>query len=236
MREQCEWQPILFVAKRLRHGLEQNLVAPVCFDALPKAIRFLLQTKLRGPLKNAADAFCRQISQGGNTATGMRQRHQSGRGIAQGGEVELDLGNIAVITGPGKEFHSASFKKDVENRVIERWIGSVAVQLPIAIEQIDFNRAVQDGPTCYPDSSVLKVGACLVIPKTKLYDFDRLADQRLEFATKFTREPTCLQFELVRSFRQREQRSLAHTGVFLPHLGIAVDRMHAAGSFTLLVK
>ena len=95
---------------------------------------------------------------------------------------------------------------------------------------------MQDGPTCYPDSSVLKVGACLVIPKTKLYDFDRLADQRLEFATKFTREPTCLQFELVRSFRQREQRSLAHTGVFLPHLGIAVDRMHAAGSFTLLVK
>src|SRR5689334_702958 len=50
LRKQSEWQPILFVAKRLRHSLEQNLVSPVCFDALPKAIRFLLQTKLCGPL------------------------------------------------------------------------------------------------------------------------------------------------------------------------------------------
>ena len=80
----------------------------------------------------------------------------------------------------------------------------MAVQFPIAIEQIDFDRTVQHGPTCYPDSSVLKVGTGLVIPKTKLYDFDRLAGQRLEFATKFTREPACLQFELVWSFRQRE--------------------------------
>jgi hypothetical protein len=116
----------------------------------------------------------------------------------------LNLRNVAVSTGTSKEFHSASFEKDVENGVIEGWIGSMAVQFPIAIEQIDFDRTVQHRPTCYPDSCVLKVGTGLVIPKTKLYDFDRLAGQRLEFATKFTREPACLQFELVWSFRQRE--------------------------------
>jgi hypothetical protein len=145
--EQCERQPILFVAKRLRYGLEQDLVASMRFDALPKAIRLLLQTKLRGPLKNAGDAFCRQISQRGNAATSMRQRHNSGRGIAQGTEIELNLGNVAVRNGASKEFHSASFEKDVENRVIERRIGSMAVQFPIAIEQIDFDRAMQDGPS-----------------------------------------------------------------------------------------
>ena len=148
----------------------------------------------------------------------------------------MNLGNVAVSTGASKEFHSASFEKDVENGVIERWIGSMAVQFPIAIEQIDFNRTAQDRAASYPDSSVLKVRAGLVIPKTKLYDFDRLAGQRLEFATKFTREPTCLQFELVGSFGQREQRSLAHTGTFLPHLDVAINRMHAAGCFSLLVK
>ena len=58
----------------------------------------------------------------------------------------MNLRDVAVITGASKEFHFASFEKDVENRVIERRIGSVAVQFPIAIEQIDFDRAVQDGP------------------------------------------------------------------------------------------
>jgi hypothetical protein len=176
--------------------------------------------------------FCRQISQRGNTATGMRQRHLSGRGIAQGSEIKSDLGNIAVTTGSGKEFHSTSFEKDVENRVIECRIGSMAVQFPVAIEQIDFNRTVQNGPTSNPDSSVLKIGAGLVIPNTKLYDFDRVSGQRLEFATKFTREPTCLQLELVRSFRQPEQRSLGHTGAFWPHLDVAIDRMHAGSVVT----
>src|SRR5205085_11598633 len=36
LREQCERQPILFIAKRLCYYLEQNLVAPMGFDALPK--------------------------------------------------------------------------------------------------------------------------------------------------------------------------------------------------------
>src|SRR5438874_3237509 len=57
LREQCEWQPILFVAKRLRYCLEQDLLAPMCFDALAKAIRFLSQTKLRGSFENTGDAF-----------------------------------------------------------------------------------------------------------------------------------------------------------------------------------
>ena len=105
----------------------------------------------------------------------MRQRYQSDCGIAQGSEIELNLGNVAVAIGASKEFHSASFEKDVENRVVERRIDGMAVQFPIAIQQIDFDRTMLYGPTCYSDSSVLEVGAGLVIPKTKLYDFDRFA-------------------------------------------------------------
>jgi hypothetical protein len=89
------------------------------------------------------------------------------------------------------------FEKNMQNGVVERWVGSMAVQFPITIEQIDFDGAVQDRTICDSDGGVLKIGAGLAIPKTELHDLDWFSSEDLEFSAKFTSEPTGLQFELV---------------------------------------
>ena len=48
----------------------------------------------------------------------------------------------------------------------------MAVHFPIAIEQIDFDRAAQDPTAGYPDGGVLEIRAGLAIPKTELEDLN----------------------------------------------------------------
>src|SRR5882724_8512103 len=99
----------------------------------------------------------------------------------------------------------------------------MAVQFPVAIEQIDFDRTAQDWPAGDSNGGILKIGTGLAIPKTELNDLNRFANGRLEFSAKFTGEPPRLQFELVRNLRCGEQRSFTHPSGFLPYLCIAID-------------
>ncbi len=98
----------------------------------------------------------------------------------------------------------------------------MAVRFPIAIEQIDFDRAAQDWPAGESNGGILKIGTGPAIPKTKLNDLNQFSNKRLEFSAKFTSEPARLQFELVRNLGCREQRSFAHPSGLLPYLCIAI--------------
>jgi hypothetical protein len=115
----------------------------------------------------------------------------------------------------------------VQSDVVERWVGSMAMQFPVAIEQIDFDGTAQGRAISDADDGVLKIGAGLAIPDTKLDDLDRFSSERLEFSAKFTSEPARLQLELVWNLGKRDQWSLAHARRLAPHLGVAIDPMHS---------
>jgi hypothetical protein len=148
-------------------------------------------------LQDVRDPFCLQVSQWRNTTTSVSKRHYPGRDISERGEIELDLGHVPMSAGAGKKFDTTSFEKNVQRGVIECWVGCMAVQFPVAIEQIDFDGAAQGGAISDADDSVVKIGAGLAIPKTKLDDFDRFSSERSEFSAKFTSEPARLQLELI---------------------------------------
>src|SRR5947209_9206843 len=157
----------------------------------------------------------------------MSKRHDAGRDISERGEIELDLGHVPMSAGAGKKFDATSFEKNMQSGVIECWVGCMAMQFPVAIEQIDFNGAAQGGAVSDTDDSVLKIGAGLVIPKTKLDDFNRFPGERSEFSAKFTSEPARLQLELIWNLGQQDQLSFANARGLFPHLGVAIDRMHS---------
>src|SRR5437016_1537499 len=127
----------------------------------------------------------------------MSKRHYPGRDISQRSEIELDLGHVSMSAGASKKFDTASFEKNVQNGVIECRVGRMAMQFPIAIEQIDFDSAARGGAIPDADGSVLKIGASLAVPKTKLDNFHRFSSERAEFSAKFTSEPARLQLELI---------------------------------------
>src|SRR5437016_8341072 len=118
----------------------------------------------------------------------------------------------------GKKFDATSFEKDVQNGVIECWVGSMAMQLPVAIEQIDFDGTAQGRAISDADDGVLKIGTGLAIPKTKLDDLDRFSNERLEFSAKFTSEPARLQLELIWNLGKCDQCSLSYASALLPYL------------------
>jgi hypothetical protein len=73
----------------------------------------------------------------------------------------------------------------------------MAMQFPVAIEQIDFDGAAQRGGISDADCCILKIGPGLAIPKTKLDDLDRFSRESSEFSAKFTGEPARLELELI---------------------------------------
>src|SRR2546423_1159071 len=127
----------------------------------------------------------------------MSKWYCPGRDVSERGEIELDLGHIPMSGGAGKKFDTTSFDKDVQNGVIECWVGCMAMQFPVAIEQIDFDGAAQGRAISDADDSVLKIGAGLAIPKTKLDDLNRFSSEGSKFPAKFTSEPARLQLELI---------------------------------------
>src|SRR5207248_9990544 len=98
----------------------------------------------------------------------------------------------------------------------------MAVQFPIAIEQIDFDRAAQDWPAGEANGGILKIGTGLAIPKTKLNDVNQFSNKRLELSAKFTSERARLQYQLVRNLRCSKQRSFADQNGMVAYLYIAI--------------
>src|SRR5207244_5606407 len=121
------------------------------------------------------------------------KRHYPGGDISECGEVELNLRHVPISAGAGKKFDATSFEKNMQNGVIECWVGSMAMQFPVAIEQIDFDGAAHRGAISDADAGVLKIGAGLAIPKTKLDDLDRFSGECSEFAANCTSEPARLE-------------------------------------------
>src|SRR6476646_12165108 len=114
-------------------------------------------------LQDLRDPFCLQVSQWRNTTTSVSKRHYPGREISERGEIELDLGHVPISAGAGKKFDATSFGKNVQGGVIECWVGCMAMQFPVAIEQIDFDSAARAWTISDADDGVLKIGAGLAI-------------------------------------------------------------------------
>src|SRR5207302_1848027 len=103
------------------------------------------------------------------------------------------------------------FDEHVQNGLIERGIGRVAVQLPVAINQIDLDRAAQRFASIYANRGIRKIGSSFAIPSAELNDVDLVTGRAGEILSKLAGEPARLQLELVRHAKRKKKCAVMHT-------------------------
>ena len=173
-------------------------------NALPQTIRFTAQSELRRGFKHARHARGLQISQRSNASAGMGNWQISRIGISKRAEIDLNLWNVAMRTGAREELRAAALGEKVKDGTIKSGVDTVAVQFPVPINQINLDRAANDGSIFDSDSCILEIGSGFAIPKAELNDFGSFAGRRLKFSTKLAGKPACLKFKLARNSRQRD--------------------------------
>ena len=103
--------------------------------------------------------------------------------------------------------------ENVENGTVESRVNTVPMQFPVPINQINLDRAADDGPIFDSDGCILEIGSGFAIPEAKLNDFGLLAGCRLKFSAEFTGKPPCLEFKFSWDSGQRDQRPLANVRI-----------------------
>ena len=210
LREQSEWQPVLFVAERVGDRLVNGFVAIVCSDESPQTFGFTPEAELRGGIEDAYDFGRFEVCQWRDAAARMRQRNEARRKLRKRVEIELDLGHIAIGTGAREEFRAAAFEKEVQNRFIERRISGVPVQFPIPVGEIELDSAAHNRAIRHAQRDVVKIRTGFAIPNTELNDLNFVPGERVEFSAEFSCEPAGLQLEFAWLLGDCEQRPLAH--------------------------
>src|SRR5207245_10601798 len=124
--------------------------------------------------------------------------------------IDPDLLNIAIRARPREKFAIALFDEDVKNRFFESWVRRVAMQFPIAIDQIDFDAAQNRLTSVDADRRIGEIWACLTIPTSELNDVDVVASRGNETASEITGEPARLELELVRCAERQKERAIVH--------------------------
>src|SRR5262245_42665206 len=84
----------------------------------------------------------------------------------------------------------------------------MAMQVPVAIDQIDFDAAAQRFAIIHANCSVAKIGAGFAVPGPKLNDLDLVAGGAGEMLSEFAGEPARLNFQLVWRSERKKQSAL----------------------------
>ncbi len=115
--------------------------------------------------------------------------------------------------------------EDVQDRVLEGWVGCVTVRFPTAIRQVELDRAADRIAGIKSDDRVGEIRSGGVIPRAKLDDLNVIAGDGMEPSAEVTREPARLQFQFARGALQRKQRAFVDTRG-IAQLGITVGKQH----------
>ena len=151
-----------------------------------------------------------QVSKRRLTTTRTRERNIRAKCFWQFCGIDSHLRHIPVRFRPRKKFTLALIDEHVKHGFIERGIGRVAMQFPIAIDQIDLDRAAHWLVSIDADGSVGEIRASFTIPISELDDVDVVTARRNKTASEITCEPARLKFELAWSAQRKKKRALAH--------------------------
>src|SRR5207244_11680998 len=106
--------------------------------------------------------------------------------------------NVAMLFRVREKFAVAFVDENVEHSFFERGIHRVTVQVPVPIDQIDFDAAAQWFAPIHANGGITKIGPGFAVPGAELDDVDLVTGGGNEISAKLAREPARLEFELVR--------------------------------------
>jgi len=103
------------------------------------------------------------------------------------------LRDVAIRFGAREKLAVAFIDKNVKDRFFERGIDGVTMQIPVPIDQIDFDAAAQRFAAIHPNRGVAKIGSGFAVPGAKLDNVDLVAARADEILPKLAGEPACLE-------------------------------------------
>jgi len=86
------------------------------------------------------------------------------------------------------------------------------MQIPVPIDQIDFDAAAQRFAAIHPNRGVAKIGAGFAVPGAKLDNVDLVAGRADEIVPEFAGEPACLELKLVWRPKRKKKRAVVDAG------------------------
>ena len=143
LRQERKGQPVLFVAERRCHFLEQGFIMVMQLHQPFQPASLALQTKLGRRVENAAYPFLRQVAQRSMTTTRSRQRQFVGKCRRQGSRIDPQLRDLPVCRRPREERARTRLGENVKDCLVEGGIARVTVGFPVLIDQIEFDVAAQ---------------------------------------------------------------------------------------------
>lgn len=226
LRQDRERQFILFVTKRCGDFLKERSVAPVRFDDVLDPGRLTLEPELRRGGENGLEAFLRQIFQRRLATARPGKRHVRGKLVGQRRRIDPDLRHVAIRFRPGKKEALALLHEDMQDGVIKRGVGGMAVRFPAAIGEIEFNGAANWVAVVDPDDGIGKIGARLAVPGAELDDLDLFSGHGNKAPAEIAGKPARLQFQLAqRALGGKERAFMDARGI--TKLGVTAGQLHS---------
>ena len=195
LSEERECEFVLFVTERRGYLLEQCRVASVIFDDASDACGLALETKLRSCREDVFEASLRQIVQRCLATARPRERDGCGKLIGQRRGIDPDLRHVPVRFCAGKKNAIALLDEDMNDRVVKRGVGGMAVRLPISIREIELDRTADWFAAVDPDGGVRKIWTGFAVPGAELNDLDFVPGDGSEAASEIAGEPARLKFQ-----------------------------------------
>jgi hypothetical protein len=211
LRKKRERKLVLLVTKGRRQLLKERFVPAMTLRDSPQARRFPLEPELRGAVEHAADSFFGQIFQRCLTATGSRQWNTRGEDFIEHARIDPHLNNVAIRFRAREKCARSGVHENVQHRILEGWVGSVAMRLPTAIAQIELDAAANGFAAVQTNRGFAKIGPRFTIPSSELRDLYIIAGRGVEAPSEIAGKPTRLQFKLGWEAARRQERSLPDT-------------------------
>ena len=193
LRNERKRQLVLFITEGGRDFLKERFVSSVIVDLGADAGGFFLQTKLGGGIEHAPDAIFRQVSERRLATPRPSERNVGAERLRQNRRIDPDLRDVAIRFGAREKLAVAFIDKNVKDRFFERGIDGVTMQIPVPIDQIDFDAAAQRFAAIHPNRGVAKIGSGFAVPDAKLDNVDLVAGRADEILPKLAGEPACLE-------------------------------------------
>ena len=221
MRNQREGEFVLFVTKRGRNFLKKRFVRAVIVDLRAESRGFFLQPKLGGGIEHAVHAILRQISKRRLTTSRPRERNIRAEGFRQDCRIDSNLRNVPVRFRAREKIAIAFVDENVKDCFVECGIRGMAMQLPIAVDQIDFDATATRFVAVDLNHRIGKIGTGFAIPSSELDDVDLFAGGADEISAELAGEPARLELELVRDAEWKKKRPFLNARA-REHFAIAV--------------
>ena len=94
--------------------------------------------------------------------------------------------------------------ENVQDRVVEGWVGGVTVGFPAAICQVELDRAADGIAAIKSDDSVGEIGPGGTIPRAELDNLDVIAGDGTESSAEVAGKPARLQFQCASIFSTKK--------------------------------